>query len=104
MAPTRSGLEHEATILSLIGHHPNIVQFFGLSRRDGACGDEEIHVVTKLEEGGSMEGVLGVRGGRSNGWHSPVSNGGGGGNGWNGRGAEFDGSTREVWAWDIACG
>ncbi|CAM9267046.1 unnamed protein product, partial [Ectocarpus sp. 12 AP-2014] len=104
MAPTRSGLEHEATILSLIGHHPNIVQFFGLSRRDGACGDEEIHVVTKLEEGGSMEGVLGVRAGRANGWLSPVSNGGGDGNGWNRRGAEFDGSTREVWAWDIARG
>ncbi|CAM9171926.1 unnamed protein product [Ectocarpus sp. 13 AM-2016] len=104
MAPTRSGLEHEATILSLIGHHPNIVQFFGLSRQDGACGDEEIHIVTKLEEGGSMEGVLGVRAGRANGWLSPVSNGGGDGNGWNRRGAEFDGSTREVWAWDIARG
>ncbi|CAB1102487.1 unnamed protein product [Ectocarpus sp. CCAP 1310/34] len=90
MAPARSGLEHEATILSIIGHHPNIVRFFGLSRRDGACGDEEIHIVTKLEEGGSMEGVLGVRAGRANGW--------------NGGGVEFDGSTREVWAGDIARG
>ncbi|CAM9979079.1 unnamed protein product [Ectocarpus fasciculatus] len=96
-APTRSGLEHEATILSLIGHHPNIVQFLGLSRRD-----EEIHIVTKLEEGGSMEGALGIRGGGTNGWHSPVTNGGS--NGWNGRGSAFDGRTRELWAWDIARG
>ena len=48
--PTRNGLKHEATILSLLGHHPNVVEFYGLCRQ----GDEGIHIVTKLEEGGSI--------------------------------------------------
>ncbi len=106
--PTRSGLEHEATILSLLGRHPNIVEFYGLSRQGGGSngGNEgSVHVVTKLAEGGSIEAALGLREG--------------GGRGFGGRFApettrrryrhnrswhSLDGNVRAEWAGDIARG
>ncbi|CAM9617653.1 unnamed protein product, partial [Hapterophycus canaliculatus] len=39
-ALSRSGLEHEATILSLLGHHPNIGEFYGRGRQGGGGGGE----------------------------------------------------------------
>lgn len=60
--PAGSSLKHEATILSLMGRHPNIIEFYGLSRQGGSGGDERVHIVTKLEAGGSIEQALGVRG------------------------------------------
>lgn len=105
--PTRNGLKHEATILSLLGHHPNVVEFYGLCRQ----GDESIHIVTKLEEGGSIEDALGSgrkTNGPNGGGRVARTNGGGRyGNG-NGRsndyGSRFDGHVRAAWARDVACG
>lgn len=111
--PTRSGLEHEATILSLLGRHPNVVEFYGLCRQGGSTGDEGIYVVTKLEEGGSIEDALGLK--RKSNGNGNGTNGGGrfarptnGGTNGNGRGhgygSEFDGHVRAAWARDVACG
>lgn len=119
--PTRNGLKHEATILSLLGRHPNVVEFYGLCRQGGSSGDEGIHIVTKLEEGGSIEDALGLKrksnggGGSTNGdgdgggggrfAANGVSNGNGRGHGrGHGYGSEFDGHARSAWARDIACG
>ncbi|CAN0093898.1 unnamed protein product [Pylaiella littoralis] len=119
----RSGLEHEATILSLLsvlGNTSNIVEFYGLSQQGGSCGggDEGYHLVTKLEKGGSIEDALGVRGrgdseGNGNGYpggggrYAPA-NGGAAKGGWrgenNGHGWEYDGNVRAAWARDIARG
>eukprot|EP00903_Cladosiphon_okamuranus_P017426 g16050.t1 len=107
--PTRDGLKHEATILSLLGHHPNVVELYGVSQQGGGGSDEGMHVVTKLEQGGSIEDALGLKR-KSNG-----TNGGGrfavngGSNGYgrahgHGYGSEFDGRTRAAWARDIARG
>ena len=54
-----SALEHEAAILSRLGHHPHIVEFYGLCRRGGSNGSSTVEVVTKLEKGGSLEQALG---------------------------------------------
>lgn len=102
-----SDLEHEATILSLLGHHPNIVDFYGLSTGGGGinAGSGSVDVVTKLEEGGSLAEVLGLNKssgpkGRSRGWLSLSR-----------KGStslpslsEYDGVARATWARDIACG
>lgn len=111
--PTRNGLKHEATILSLLGRHPNIVEFYGLSRQGGSSGDEQVHVVTKLEQGGSIEDALGLRrksngpngGGRFASRNGGRRRGNGHGNGWgHAFGARFDGQVRAAWARDVACG
>lgn len=118
-APSRSGLEHEATILSLLGRHPNIVEFYGLSRQGGGLGGEwdceRVHIVTKLAEGGSIADALGIKEPWGRGTDGHGTNGRGingrrtnsGANGWglNGRGREqFDGSVRAGWARDLAKG
>lgn len=104
--PTRDGLKHEAAVLSLLGRHPNVVEFYGLCRQGGSGGDECVSVVTKLEGGGSIEDALGVKR-KSNGGGGGrfALNGGSNGNG-NGRGygAEFGGQARVAWARDIARG
>lgn len=83
-------LEHEATILSLLGRHPNVVEFYGVCRQGGSSGNEGVHIVTKLEEGGSIADAIGFRGG---GICRRV-----------GHGSEYQGHVREGWARDIACG
>eukprot|EP00752_Nemacystus_decipiens_P002883 g2682.t1 len=111
--PTRNGLKHEATILSLLGRHPNVVEFYGLCEQGGSSGDECVHIVTKLEEGGSIEDALGLKrksnGGTNGGGGRFAANGGSNGNGRGngygyGYGSEFSGHTRAVWARNIACG
>lgn len=107
-APAVSDLEHEATILSLLGHHPNIVEFYGLSGGGaGGFGSDSLDVVTKLEEGGSLSEVLGLGG--NDGGSKPRN----GGSGWFGFGrkglnipctSEYDGVARTAWARDIARG
>lgn len=92
--------EHEATILSLLGHHPNIVEFYGLSNKGDDDGD--VYVVTKLEEGGSIESALATcsSGNAPSSWSS-----------WWRSGTHnathvstVDGTTRRIWARDIASG
>lgn len=109
--PTRNGLKHEATILSLLGYHPNVVEFYGLCRQGGSSGDEGIYIVTKLEKGGSIEDALGLKmngngaNGGGGGRFAATDGGGGNGNGWgHGYGSGFDGHARAAWARDIACG
>lgn len=88
----RSDIEHEATILSLLGSHPNIVEFYGLSRSNG----DTFSVVTKLEKGGSLEDVLGRNG--QNG-REPL-------NGTSGQFGmdQYSGPVRTAWARDLARG
>lgn len=103
--PTRFGLEHEAAILSLLGRHPNIVEFYGLSRQGGGSGGGDeggVHVVTKLAEGGSIDAALGVSYGKENG--GPIESGSNGKRRRNGFRLEFDGNARVAWAGDIARG
>ncbi len=107
--PTRSGLEHEATILSLMGRHPNIVEFCGLSRQGGGSnGSDEgsVHVVTKLAEGGSMEAALGLGEGNGRGADGgrfvPETNRRSYKN--NGSSYGLDRNVRALWAGDIARG
>lgn len=105
VALSRSDLEHEATILSLLGHHPNIVEFYGLSRRGGGMNGEDgsVDVVTKFEEGGSLEDALGLRP-KKNG-RAPTN---GNGYGWGGHRGEVtsdvSGRLRAAWMRDVACG
>lgn len=111
-APAVSDMEHEATILSLLGHHPNIVEFYGLSGGGGeGSSSDSVDVVTKLEEGGSLSQVLGLAN-NSRGSNSRYEGSGGLG-GWFGLGrkgldvpctSEYDGVTRTAWARDIARG
>lgn len=108
-----SELEHEATILSLLGHHPNIVQFYGLSTGGGGngAGSDSLDVVTKLEEGGSLAQLLGTVHNNNN-WRPKQRNGSGGWFGFAARKpapaitgtALYDGRARSIWARDVACG
>lgn len=82
--------------MSLLGQHPNIVEFYGLSKRGGGNGDEGLDVVTKFEEGGTLQEALGVEGfgnGRRNGGGRKV-----------GKGWQFSGPDRTAWARDMARG
>lgn len=94
---TSHEFETEASILSLLGHHPNIVQFYGVSRLG-----ETVYIVTKLEEGGGLDEALGLRGPwETNGPvvrnYSDSNNGSGKSNG-------FSGATKVRWARDIGRG
>lgn len=91
----RSDIEHEATILSLLGSHPNIVEFHGVSRSNSGT----FSVVTKLETGGSLEDVLGLN--SRNGRESPNRNGWPGGVGSE---SKYPGHVRTTWARDLAHG
>lgn len=91
----RSDIEHEATILSLLGSHPNIVDFYGLSRSSNGT----FSVVTKLEEGGSLEHVLSRddRNGRAAANGNSLAMG-------VGADLTYPGHVRTRWVRDIACG
>lgn len=72
------------------------MEFYGLSRRGGGNGDEGLDVVTKFEEGGSLQEALGMEGfgdARTNGgrWRA-------------GKGLRFSGHDRTAWARDMARG
>lgn len=91
----RSDIEHEATILSLLGSHPNIVEFHGLSRSNSGT----FSVVTKLETGGSLEDVL--RRNSRDGREPPNGNGRSVGVGSE---SKCPGRVRTTWARDLAHG
>lgn len=95
---TVDDLEHEAAILSLLGHHPNIVEFYGLCH--GRGGSDDVEVVTRLEEGGSIAAALGIKASCAppssrwlSGFGSSVF-----------KPREYDGPTRTRWVGDIARG
>lgn len=85
--PRGKDLEHEATILSLLGHHPNIVDFHGLCRES-----DNVYVVTKLEEGGCIKDRLGLADDFDNFRRQGIRTG------------NIEGSSLDRWARDLARG
>ena len=71
------------------------MEFYGLSSRGGGNRDEGLDVVTKFEEGGSLQAALGIgiEDARTNGGRRTAGSGG-----------EFSGHHRTAWARDVARG
>ncbi|CAM9104258.1 unnamed protein product [Ascophyllum nodosum] len=95
-------LKREAATLSLLGYHPNIVDFYGICQQ-GDHGGGRIQVVTKYEEGGSIHDALCLGGnGNGHGHGRPGSNGNGHRN--HGSIHELDAGVRIRWARQVASG
>lgn len=56
-------LHREAAIMSLLGHFPHTVEFYGICRQGGVYNQRDggnVEIVTKFEKGGNINDALGI--------------------------------------------